>query len=140
MASRIDLDLEQKVSLIMDQQRGSSYRELKNKFQISLGAVSNILKRKHEYLNDYESNQNKRFKRKIKDQRGQVINDTVYDWFVLQRSKRIPISGPILQEYAKKVAAEIGDDSGLKRVMVGWSASDHATISGLELFLVKLQR
>ena len=51
MTSRNDLNLEQKVNLIMDQRRGSSYGELKDKFQVSLGAVSNILKRKHEYLN-----------------------------------------------------------------------------------------
>ena len=59
MTSRNDLNLEQKVNLIMNQRRGSSYRELRDKFRASLGAVSNILKRKHEYLNDYESNQNK---------------------------------------------------------------------------------
>ena len=43
----------------MDQQRSSSYRELKDNFQVSLGVISNILKGKHEYFSDYESNQNK---------------------------------------------------------------------------------
>lgn len=55
----------------------------------------------------------------MKDQRGQVINDAVYDWFVLQRSKRIPISGQILQEYARKVAADMDNDSNFK-ASNGW--------------------
>ena len=53
------LNLEQKLNLIMNQQRSSSYRELQDNFQVSLGVVSNILKGKHKYLSDYESNQNK---------------------------------------------------------------------------------
>lgn len=41
MASRNDLNLEQKVNLIKDQEQGLSYREWKDKLQISIGAVSN---------------------------------------------------------------------------------------------------
>ena len=119
MSLRKDLDLEQKVHLIKEKERGLSYRELKDKFQVSLGAVSNILKRKHEYLDDYESNQNKKFKRKLKDELGQTINNAVYEWFVAQRSRKIPVSGPILQEYAKKVATEIQGDSSFK-ASNGW--------------------
>ena len=94
MATRKDLDLEEEVHLIKEKERGFSHRELKEKVQVSLGAVSNILKRKQEYLDDYESNQNKKFKRKLKDELGQTINDAVYEWFVAQRSKKIPVSGP----------------------------------------------
>lgn len=96
MASRNDLNLEQKIHLIKDKENGLTHRELKDKFQISVGAVSNILKRKHEYLDDYESNQNKKLKRKQKDDLGQSINNVVYQWFVAQRAKKIPVSGPVL--------------------------------------------
>ncbi|CAF2777528.1 unnamed protein product [Rotaria sp. Silwood2] len=60
MASRNDLELEQKVNLIRESERGLSYRELKDKFHVSIGAVSNILKRKHEYIDDYQCNRNKK--------------------------------------------------------------------------------
>ena len=60
MTSCDDLNLEQKINLIMDQQRSSSYRELKDKSQVSLGTISGVFKRKQEYLNDSESNQNKK--------------------------------------------------------------------------------
>jgi len=49
VASRHEFDLEQKMNLIRDKENGLSHRQLKEKFQVSLGAVSNILKRKNEY-------------------------------------------------------------------------------------------
>lgn len=43
MTSRRDLDLEQKINLIKEKERGLSHRDIKEKFQVSLGAISNIL-------------------------------------------------------------------------------------------------
>ena len=96
-----------------------SVRELKDKFNVSIGSVSNILKRKNEYLDDYECNKNKKMKRKTKNDLNRQISDGVYEWFVLQRSKRIPISGPISQAYARKIAGELGD-KGAFRASSGW--------------------
>ncbi|CAF5116029.1 unnamed protein product, partial [Rotaria magnacalcarata] len=107
MASRRDLSLEEKINMMKEKDQGSSHRQLSEKFKISLGAVSNILKRKGEYTNDYETNRNKRLKRKLKSDTSQEINDNVYEWFVAQRAKSISISGPVLQEYAKKVAERL---------------------------------
>lgn len=120
MASRRELTLEEKMFLIKEKDRGLSHRDLSNKFQVSIGAVSNILKRKHEYIDDYESNKNKKVKRKFKDDSGQEINEQVYDWFVAQRSKNIAISGPVLQEYARKVAEELNSSSNAFRASNGW--------------------
>ncbi len=119
MASRNDLNLEQKVNLIKDQEQGLSYREWKDKLQISIGAVSNILKRKNEYISDYETNLNKNIKRKVNHDFSQTINDTVYEWFAAQRAKKIPVSGPILQGYARQIAHDLGDTSGFK-ASNGW--------------------
>ncbi len=38
----------------------------------------------------------------------------MYEWFVAQRAKKIPVFGPILQTYARKIAEELGDASGFK--------------------------
>ncbi|CAF3953425.1 unnamed protein product, partial [Rotaria sp. Silwood1] len=54
----------------------------------------------------------KKMKRKLKDDFSQTINDTVYEWFIAQRTKNIPISVSVLQEYARKVAEELGGQSG----------------------------
>ena len=119
MATRIDLNLEQKINLIKDNENGMSFRQLKDKFHVSVGSISNILKRKNEYMDDYECNKNKKMKRKSTINITQEISEKTYEWFVLQRSKRIPISGPILQEFALKVANELGDTGGFK-ASNGW--------------------
>ncbi|CAF2002117.1 unnamed protein product [Rotaria magnacalcarata] len=100
-------------------ERGLSHRDLRDKFQVSIGAVSNILKRKHEYMSDYETNLNRNVKRKVNQDFRQIINDSVYEWFIAQRAKKIPVSGPILQEYARKIAQEIDGSSGFK-ASNGW--------------------
>ena len=60
MALRHELTLQQKIELINDNRNGNglSQRTLAAKYNISLGSVSNVLKRKGEYLDDYETNQN----------------------------------------------------------------------------------
>ena len=114
MRTRNELNLEAKVNLIRDKERELSHRGLKDKFQVSVDAIKHILKRQHEYISDYESNMYKKVKRKFHNDLSQTINDTVYEWFVLQRAKKIPVSGPILQANAKSVSQEFGDSSGFK--------------------------
>jgi hypothetical protein len=81
---------------------------------VSIDAVSNILERKNEHINDYETNWNKRLKRRGKNDLCQTINESVYEWFIVQWSNRRSVSGPILQEYARKIAAELGDSLDFK--------------------------
>jgi Mor family transcriptional regulator len=54
MTSRHYLTLNEKIQLINDSNgsNGLSQRKLSEKYNMSLGSVSNILKRKEEYLND----------------------------------------------------------------------------------------
>ena len=107
MATRRELSLEEKMNLIKEKEQGVSHRDLCNRFDISIGAVSNILKRKCEYTNDYETNKNKKVRRKYKNDLSQEINDDVYEWFVAQRGKNIPINGPVLQEYAREIGKQL---------------------------------
>lgn len=79
MASRRDLSLEEKVKLMKDKEHGLSHRQLSDRFQISVGAVSNIVKRKLEYTSDYETNRNKRVERKLKEDTNVDISESVYE-------------------------------------------------------------
>jgi hypothetical protein len=72
-----------------------------------------------EYTNDYETNRNKKFKRKVRDDTNQELNENVYEWFVSQRAKNIPISGPIIQEYARSCAEQL-DSSTTFKASNGW--------------------
>ncbi|CAF1597859.1 unnamed protein product [Rotaria magnacalcarata] len=114
MSIRHDLTLQQKIELINDNRNGNglSQRTLAVKYNISLGSVSNVLKCKAEYLDDYGANQNHNVKRKIIHVNSRELGEKVYEWFVQQRSKNIPISGPILQEKAREVAESLGGKMG----------------------------
>ncbi|CAF1374531.1 unnamed protein product [Rotaria magnacalcarata] len=110
MSSRHDLSLQQKVELIKDNNDGNglSQRKLAEKYNISLGSVSNVLKRKPEYLNDYETNQNQNVKRKVMNVNAQNLDEDVYEWFVQQRSKNIIrkkffLSKPFFLEETRKI-------------------------------------
>ncbi|CAF3687821.1 unnamed protein product [Rotaria sp. Silwood1] len=78
MSTRVDLSLFQKVELIKHSKCCLSQRHLAAKYKISKGVVFNILKRKHEYLGDYESNRRNEIKRKIKNDIGKKIDDETY--------------------------------------------------------------
>lgn len=139
MTTRHDLTLEEKIQLIRDNNDGNglSFRKLADKYRCSIGSISNILKRKQEYLSDYETNGNKDTKRKLKDDNGVQIDRLVFEWFSCQRAKNIPISGPILQERARQIAEEIGIPPGQFKGSNGWlekfrarHSINHRAISG----------
>ena len=79
---------------------------LAEKYKVSLGAVTNIIKYRDEYVSDYENNQNKETKRKLKNSMGQQIDEAVYEWFCNQRAIKIPISGVLLQERSLQIVEE----------------------------------
>ena len=117
---RHDLSLDQKISVIKERDNGTTYRLLAEKYKISLGAVANIIKRRDEYFSDYENNQNKETKRKLKNNAAQQIDEAVYEWFCKRRSKNIPISGPILKERSLEIAEQLGVPGGQFKASNGW--------------------
>ncbi|CAF1535025.1 unnamed protein product [Rotaria sordida] len=108
MAARRDLTLAEKVELIRKNEQNVPYRKLAGEYKISIGSVSNIVKRKVEYIENYEQNENSNKKRNLRDEFSQQLDQKVYEWFVQQRSKNIPISGPLLQEQARQIRQQLG--------------------------------
>ena len=69
----------------------------------------------------YEKNESSTKKRNLRDESGQQLDEQVYEWFVAQRSKNIPISGPLLQERARQISLELGGAStGTFKGSNGW--------------------
>ena len=122
MASLHHLPLNKKIELINDYNdvNGLTQHKLSEKYHVSLSSVCNILKRKTEYLHDYETNQNQNIKRKFKNFDSIKLDEQVYEWFTHQRSKNIPISGTILQEKAREIAESLGDNLGSFKASNGW--------------------
>ena len=54
MATRHALTLYEKAQLIREHEENLSYRTLTKKYNISIGSVSNIVKREAEYMDSYE--------------------------------------------------------------------------------------
>jgi transposase len=73
------LSLDKKIALINDYADGAwlSQRKLCDKCKVSKGAVYNILQRKDEYKQDFQSNANKGIKRKLQNETGHNIDEAV---------------------------------------------------------------
>jgi predicted DNA-binding protein YlxM (UPF0122 family) len=111
MATKHTLTLSEKVELIRENEENISYRTLSDKYKISIGSVSNIIKRKAEYIENYEQNQNSNKKRNFRNELNQQLDEKVYEWFVTQRSKNIPISGPLIQEKARQIRQQLDPEN-----------------------------
>ena len=140
---RHELPLEQKISLINDNDRGNGFLILKlaEKYEISKSSVANILICNADYQNDYLSNVNKGIKRKLKDESGKHIDEVLFEWFTAQCAKHIPISSPALQEKAREIVEDMGNLSGEFRASNerGFGGFIIGTRSDSDKFCVKVQ-
>ena len=91
-----------------------------DKYKISRSSVANILRGSEEFLVDSSSNFNKRLKRKFKNENGQKVEELVFEWFIQQRVKHIPMSGPILHEKVKQLAESLAYSSEKFKISNGW--------------------
>ncbi|CAF1075691.1 unnamed protein product [Adineta ricciae] len=73
MAARRGLTLAEKVELIRKNEQNISYRKLADDYNILIGSVSNIVKRKIEYIDNYEQNENSDKKRNLRNEFSQQL-------------------------------------------------------------------
>lgn len=100
---RKDLSIEEKRKLLelFENDKGCSQRFLASKYNLSLGCINNLLKSRNSIL---VSDLNIKQKRKSHLRNGHQIDVILYEWFQIQRSRNIGISGDILQQKALKIA------------------------------------
>ena len=106
------LSLENKVEIIKHTQSnpGLSLRSLEILFGCGKTQIRKILKNKESILASYQSNASGNRVHTISkayNSEHSEINDALYKWFVLARSKNIPVGGPQLIEKVK-IAATLG--------------------------------
>ena len=76
------LDLSEKVKVILGKDKdGKSSRSLAEQFHVSKTQILNIMKRKREYLDDYERNAPSNKKRCMRKTGNEDINSFCWDWF-----------------------------------------------------------
>ena len=83
-----------------------------DKHRISIGQVSNILKRKEDIINaSYVNSKLSRHRFNIRQSIFKNINILTFEFFCQCRSKNIPISGPLLKEKALYFSKELKTDN-----------------------------
>ncbi len=80
MTTRHTLTVFEKIQLIHENEENSSYRTLADKYKISIGSVSNIIKRKAEYMESYEQNESSNKKRNVRNEFSQQLDQKVYGY------------------------------------------------------------
>ena len=106
--SRNDLDLKWKIELIKqyDSIPKPTQKDLAKSFNVGTSTVSDILKKKEEYLKQFVENAPDKRKR-FNSGKFCDLNKLIYKWFVQARAKNVPLSGPIIQEKALNIAEEL---------------------------------
>ena len=66
---------------------------------------------KDDYIAQYEASLPKDRKRKDRKTDVSEVNELMFQWFRIARERGVPISGPLLQEKARKYAEELGIDN-----------------------------
>lgn len=98
------LNLAQQNAVLKELDNGMSSRSLAMTFNVSKSTINNIRNRRDQIVTMCESNVSKDRKRKINERKYFQVNTKVYEFFTACRGKNIPISGPILQAAALKIA------------------------------------
>lgn len=122
---RKTLTLKEKISVLnFHENKNYSVRSLARHFGIGKTQAAEIIKQKDILLKKWHSNVNINAKRSFLSSKGKSIDELCFEWFVKTRSKGIPLSGlyvkvvllsitfqslgPLIQNKAKEIAAEIG--------------------------------
>jgi len=92
---RKHLSLEQKKQLIADKDAGKSIDDLKKNYGIGKTAVYDIINDRKTVLKQAEDGADP--KRKHVKLTDKPIDDATLSWFKTQRSKNVPINGPLIQ-------------------------------------------
>ena len=107
---RSELSLKEKIKLIQEAESTPkpTLKTLSERFDIGKSTVGDILRRKSDYVQQWEKNATGTKFRFGNPCRYDPLNDLMWDWFCRVRSKNIPLSGPIIQDKATNFAAELG--------------------------------
>ena len=108
--SRKVLTLEERIKVIERSEKGETSKAIALSLDVGKNQVQNIIRDKQSILDRWKSGEGgerkivKRHKTLFSD-----INDKVWDWFIDCRRRRIPVTGPLIQECARDIALRSGN-------------------------------
>jgi hypothetical protein len=99
--TRVVLDLNTRAKVI------HARKQIMKMFNVGKTQVYGILKKKTEIVMRRENCGNGKINRELKKTANEGVNEIVWEWSVSVRAKYHRVSGPVVQEYAKKVAQKL---------------------------------
>lgn len=106
--SRTALTLSDKVKLIeLKETQKLSTKELITRFKCGKTQVYDAIKNKEKIMDEWVNSKNSGKSKRLKTPSFEQIDQKLYEWFISVRSKNLPISGPILQTEAMKLAEKM---------------------------------
>ena len=109
---RKDFTASEKVQIIeyKKENPNASVRTIAEKFVCGKSQIQSILAKGNEILEDYSANKNAHSKRaRVSPMKN--VDEATYEWYQKARTKNIPVTGPMLQEKAKRASEELGDST-----------------------------
>ncbi|GBM25438.1 Tigger transposable element-derived protein 4 [Araneus ventricosus] len=107
MSKRVFLNLEQRMELLRQYEKGKSARKLAELFYCGRTQINKIIKEKDLIWKEYEDFKFHGIKR-MRHEKYVNINEAVLEWFKTVRAKKILVSGPMIQHKAKELADALG--------------------------------
>ena len=108
-AKRSRLSIKEKYELIQEHKRQKSVDELTEKYKCGKTAVYEILKKEKEIVEAFVTTQNIDSKAKSRAPKFDKVDELAYNWLCQALAKKLPVSGPILQQKAKELACELNE-------------------------------
>ncbi|XP_068756262.1 major centromere autoantigen B-like [Montipora capricornis] len=104
--NRKDFTVSEKVQVIeyKKENPNASVRAIAEKFNCGKSQIQSILAKRTEVLDEYSANKNA-----LSERARARTDEATYEWYQKARLKNIPVTGPLLQEEAKRASEEPGD-------------------------------
>ena len=103
------LSLEDRIKVVQMNTAGKSCRKIADELGVGKTQIQNIIQNKHLIQTEIASGSNLEKKyAKVRKTGNEDLNFTMFEWFCKVRSRNIPVTGKLIQEKARGLAAECG--------------------------------
>ena len=97
-----------KYKALKELEKGTTLKDVAAQFGVPISTLSTWKKNKEKIIEQYNGGQ---LSKRVKPEKYEHVNKSVYKWLLMLRSENIPISGPMLKEKALEFAKELGIES-----------------------------
>jgi IS30 family transposase len=102
------LTLQQRVEVLKKHSEGKSCRAIAEEFNCGKTQIQSVVRNSDKIMEEWNKCTNSSIKYLKRRKTGyEELNDLIYEWFCVARSKNLPISGPLLKEKSLELAMSL---------------------------------